>query len=157
MKAPRYAVGLTIAALMLLSLALVTGCGKKEFKITETKLVAEIDDQGQPVGEDLSTDTSVNAEQKGIYLWFKYPRLSKPLKVRGHVTLTEENGNKLELQRELELERGHKVGYFGIKLDPGEPLPAGEYEMALKTSAGEDLLKDPSDPKKAAPVKFTVQ
>ncbi len=156
MAALRQMVGLLIAALMLLTAAFVTGCGKKQFKITKTMVVTQIDDKGQPVGENYS-GKEVKASEKAVYLWFQYPRLSKPRKIRWQIKLTKPEGDQEQFEGELQLEKGDRSGHVGIELNPGETLPPGEYEIILKELSGMPLLKDPSDPKKEAPVKFTVR
>ncbi len=156
MAATRHVVGLLVAAVMLLTAAFVTGCGRKQFKITKTMVVTEIDDKGQPVGNDYS-GKEVKASEKAVYLWFQYPRLSKPHKIRWQIKLTKPDGNKDQFEGELQLEKGDRSGHVGIELNPGETLPSGEYEILLKELSGMPLLKNPSDPKKEAPVKFRVK
>ena len=159
MKTAQHVASLIIAALMLLTLAFTSGCGKKEFKILDKRVVTEIDDKGQPKDkkQDLAGQ-AVEAKEKAVYLWFKYPRLPKAKKIKWEITRTDsEGGGKDTYSDEFNLKQGTTTAYFGIQLNPGESLPAGDYELMLKEAAGSPLLKDPADAKKPAPVKFTVK
>lgn len=159
MKTLRPIVSLSIiAALALLTVAFIGGCGKKEFKVLEKRLVTEIDDKGKPKDpkQDLAGQ-AVKRDEKAIYLWFKYPRLAKARKAKWEITRTDEGGGKDTYGDEFDLKQGTTSAYFGIQLNQGESLPAGDYELMLKEAAGTPLLKDKMDPKKPAPVKFTVK
>ena len=157
MKTARHAVALMIAALMLVALAFTAGCGKKQFKIQDKRVVTELDEKGNPPASQAKSLELVEPSAKAVYFWFKYPRLAKMKKVKWEITRTDESGSKEPYGGDLELKQGSTHAYFGIVLNEGASLPPGEYEMNLKESSGVSLLKDPADPKKEQPVKFTVK
>jgi len=158
MKPARYVASIIIAAILLLALTFTSGCGKKEFKILDRRVVTELNERGQPAdkNQDLSGQ-SIAANEKAVYLWFKYPRLAQARKVKWEIIRTDQEGSKDTYGDEFELKQGSSSAYFGIELDSGGTLPPGDYELMLKEPAGTGLLKDPADPKKDAPVRFTVK